>query len=173
MGDHAGVGIEGGGPGGQRERMDRLSDVETYCFARHPSCPECGFDLFGIRGERCTECGVALEVGLLRRLQRTERGLVLLSITGALIVHFCNMVLWAYLLRFSGGQRAIATTMVTSMAVSGIGFITALCVLVKFFRNRIKCSSMEWDRARSGAIVCLVISLGSMVINGMAWVLST
>lgn len=42
---------------------ERARRVRDYLAAAHASCPECGYDLFGLEGPACPECAAPIDCG--------------------------------------------------------------------------------------------------------------
>jgi hypothetical protein len=53
--------------------MDGADELRAFLAGRDVECPQCGYNLRGLRGAACPECGSALSFRMLRNLERQKK----------------------------------------------------------------------------------------------------
>ncbi len=140
-----------------------MSDTDAlveFLADRHVSCPNCGYDLHGLRNARCPECD--LQLALRVNLVDPRLGAWIVAVVGL----SCGVGFEVLLLAYFGWMKLVSGFAPSAVAMVPlvVGFMVQGSALLALLRGR------GWFRRRAGwaraavASACWVITLASALV---------
>jgi hypothetical protein len=156
--------VMGDGDVGSMSVADASSQVRAFLAERDTPCPACGYNLRGLAGTKCPECGRML---LLKELMGPTRGRLGRWFWGGIAID-AGLIVWMSL----GLARTMPAADAAKRVVLGIALSAALTsifmLLVYFRRDRVDpetlASEMAW--AIWVPLMIKLTCLGGMLFGG-------